>query len=92
MNSEKDIENLVEEKVESMKKEEVFQPRNRAERRALEKALKKKNKEKKLYVDSIKQAAEELTYIKTIQKIKEIREKIEKEEGEKENEAAIENN
>ena len=43
MNSEKDIENLVEEKVESMKKEEVFQPRNRAERRALEKALKKKN-------------------------------------------------
>lgn len=91
MNSEKDIENLVEEKVESMKKEEVFQPRNRAERRALEKALKKKNKEKKLYVDSIKQAAEELTYIKTIQKIRELREKIE-EEGEKENEAAIENN
>ena len=87
MNNEKDIENLVEEKVESMKKEEVFQPRNRAERRALEKALKKKNKEKKLYVDSIKQAAEELTYIKTIQKIKELREKIE-EEGEKENEAA----
>ena len=91
MNNEKDIENLVEEKVESMKKEEVFQPRNRAERRALEKALKKKNKEKKLYVDNIKQAAEELTYIKTIQKIKELRERIEK-EGEKENEAAIENN
>ena len=87
MNSEKDIENLVEEKVESMKKEEIFQPRNRAERRALEKALKKKNKEKKLYVDSIKQAAEELTYIKTIQKIRELRERIEK-EGEKENEAA----
>lgn len=91
MNSEKDIENLVEEKVESMKKEEVFQPRNRAERRALEKALKKKNKEKKLYIDNIKQATEELTYIKTIQKIRELRERIEK-EGEKENEAAIENN
>ena len=87
MNSEKDIENLVEEKVESMKKEEVFQPRNRAERRALEKALKKKNKEKKLYIDNIKQATEELTYIKTIQKIRELRERIEK-EGEKENEAA----
>ena len=91
MNNEKDIENLVEEKVELMKKEEVFQPRNRAERRALEKALKKKNKEKKLYVDNIKQAAEELTYIKTIQKIRELRERIEK-EGEKENEATIENN
>lgn len=91
MNSEKDIENLVEEKVESMKKEEVFQPRNRAERRALEKALKKKNKEKKLYIDNIKQATEELTYIKTIQKIRELRERIEK-EGEKENEAATENN
>ena len=91
MNSEKDIENLVEEKVESMKKEEVFQPRNRAERRALEKALKKKNKEKKLYVDNIKQATEELTYIKTIQKIRELRERIEK-EGEKENEAATKNN
>ena len=91
MNSEKNIENLVEEKVESMKKEEVFQPRNRAERRALEKALKKKNKEKKLYIDNIKQATEELTYIKTIQKIRELRERIEK-EGEKENEAAIENN
>ena len=91
MNSTKDIENLVEEKVESMKKEEVFQPRNRAERRALEKALKKKNKEKKLYVDNIKQATEELTYIKTIQKIRELRERIEK-EGEKENEAATKNN
>lgn len=92
MNNGKDIENLIEEKVKPIKKEEVFQPRNRAERRMLEKMLRKKNKERRRFSDSIKQAAEELTYIKAIQKVREIRERIEKEEGEKENEAATENN
>lgn len=71
-----------------MNNEETFTPRNRAERRMLDKMLRKKNKEKRRLSDSIKQAAEELTYIKAIQKVKEIRERIEKEEGEKENEAA----
>lgn len=71
-----------------MNNEETFTPRNRAERRMLDKMLRKKNKEKRRLSDSIKQAAEELTYIKAIQKVREIRERIEKEEGEKENEAA----
>lgn len=75
-----------------MNNEETFTPRNRAERRMLDKMLRKKNKEKRRLSDSIKQAAEELTYIKAIQKVREIRERIEKEEGEKENEAATENN
>ena len=75
-----------------MNNEGTFTPRNRAERRMLNKMLRKKNKEKRRLSDSIKQAAEELTYIKAIQKVREIRERIEKEEGEKENEAATENN
>lgn len=75
-----------------MNNEKTFTPRNRAERRMLDKMLRKKNKEKRRLSDSIKQAAEELTYIKAIQKVREIRERIEKEEGEKENEAATENN
>lgn len=75
-----------------MNNEETFTPRNRAERRMLDKMLRKKNKEKRRFSDSIKQAAEELTYIKAIQKVRELRERIEKEEGEKENEAATKNN
>lgn len=63
-------------------------PLNRAQRRAAEKATRRqKQKKKRMYIDSIKEAAEKLAYINMIEKVKELNEKIEK-EGEKENEAA----
>jgi hypothetical protein len=63
-------------------------PLNRAQRRAAEKATRRqKQKKKRMYIDSIKEAAEKLAYINMIEKIRELNEKI-KEEGEKENEAA----
>lgn len=66
---------------------EPFRPRNRAERRAAEKATKRqKQKRKKMYIDSIKEASEKLAYINMIEKVRELNEKI-KEEGVIENEA-----
>ena len=63
-------------------------PLNRAQRRAAEKATRRqKQKKKRIYIDSIKEAAEKLAYINMIEKVRELNEKIEK-EGEKENEAA----
>lgn len=66
---------------------ERFEPRNRAERRAWEKELKKKNKKKRVFADSIRQAAERLAYTEMIQRVRKMNEELEK-EGAKENEAA----
>ena len=64
-----------------------FEPRNRAERRALDKATRRqKAKKKKMYVDSIKEATKKLAYIDMIEKVREMNERIKK-EGEQENEA-----
>ena len=65
---------------------ETFKPRNRAERRAWEKELKKKNKNKRVFVDNLRQAAERLAYTEMIQRVRKINEEIEK-EGVQENEA-----
>ena len=62
-------------------------PRNRAERRAWERELKKKNKKKRVFADNIRQAAERLAYTEMIQRVRKINEEIEK-EGVQENEAA----
>lgn len=62
-------------------------PRNRAERRAWERELKKKNKKKRVFADNIRQAAERLAYTEMIQRVRKINEEIEK-EGAQENEAA----
>lgn len=71
---------------------DTFTPRNRAERRALEKATRRqKAKQKKMYVDNIKEAAQKLAYINMIEKVRELNKQIE-EEGEIENEAANEGN
>lgn len=71
---------------------DTFTPRNRAERRALEKATRRqKAKQKRMYVDSIKEAAQKLAYINMIEKVRELNKQIE-EEGEIENEAANEGN
>lgn len=67
--------------------EKAFQPRNRAERRAWERELKKKDKKKRVFADNIRQAAERLAYIEMIQRVRKINEEIEK-EGAQENEAA----
>ena len=68
--------------------DEPFRPRNRAERRALDKATRRqKQKKRRMFADSIKETAEKLAYINMIQKVRELNEQI-KEEGEKENEAA----
>lgn len=64
-----------------------FTPRNRAERRAWERELKKKNKKKRVFADNIRQAAERLAYTEMIQRVRKINEEIEK-EGVQENEAA----
>ena len=66
---------------------ERFEPRNRAERRAWEKELKKKNKKKRVFADNIRQAAERLAYTEMIQRVRKMNEELEK-EGAKENEAA----
>ena len=67
---------------------DTFTPRNRAERRALEKATRRqKAKQKRMYVDSIKEAAQKLAYINMIEKVRELNKQIE-EEREIENEAA----
>ena len=67
---------------------EPFRPRNRAERRALDKATRRqKQKKRRMFTDSIKETAEKLAYINMIQKVRALNEQIE-EEGEKENEAA----
>lgn len=71
---------------------DTFTPRNRADRRALEKATRRqKAKQKRMYVDSIKEAAQKLAYINMIEKVRELNKQIE-EEGEIENEAANEGN
>lgn len=68
--------------------DKVFEPRNRAERRALDKATRRqKAKKKKMYVDSIKEATRKLAYIDMIEKVREMNERIKK-EGAQENEAA----
>lgn len=66
---------------------ESFTPRNRAERRAWERELKKKNKKKRVFADNIRQAAERLAYTEMIQRVRKINEEIEK-EGVQENETA----
>ena len=71
---------------------DTYTPRNRAERRALEKATRRqKAKQKKMYVDNIKETAQKLAYINMIEKVRELNKQIE-EEGEIENEAANEGN
>lgn len=65
---------------------ETFKPRNRAERRAWEKELKKKNKNKRVFVDNLRQAAERLAYTEMIQRVRKMNEEFEK-EGVQENEA-----
>ena len=68
--------------------DEPFRPRNRAERRALDKATRRqKQKNRRMFADSIKETAEKLAYINMIEKVRELNNKI-VEEGEKENEAA----
>lgn len=67
---------------------EPFRPRNRAERRALDKATRRqKQKRRRMFADSIKETAEKLAYINMIEKVRALNEQI-KAEGEKENEAA----
>ena len=65
---------------------ETFKPRNRAERRAWEKELKKKDKNKRVFADNLRQAAERLAYTEMIQRVRKMNEEIER-EGAKENEA-----
>ena len=65
---------------------ESFTPRNRTERRAWERELKKKDKKKRVFADNIRQAAERLAYTEMIQRVRKINEEIEK-EGVQENEA-----
>jgi hypothetical protein len=68
--------------------DEPFRPRNRAERRALDKATRRqKQKKRRMFADSIKETAEKLAYINMIEKVRALNERI-KAEGEKENEAA----
>ena len=64
---------------------ESFTPRNRAERRAWERELKKRDKKKRVFADNIRQAAERLAYTEMIQRVRKINEEIEK-EGVQENE------
>ena len=65
---------------------EHFKPRNRAERRAWEKELKKKDKNKRVFADNLRQAAERLAYTEMIQRVRKMNEEFEK-EGAEENEA-----
>ena len=65
---------------------ETFKPRNRAERRAWEKELKKKDKNKRVFADNLRQAVERLAYTEMIQRVRKMNEEIEK-EGAQENEA-----
>ena len=65
---------------------ESFTPRNRAERRAWEKELKKKDKNKRVFADNLRQAAERLAYTEMIQRVRKMNEEFEK-EGAQENEA-----
>ena len=65
---------------------DTFKPRNRAERRAWEKELKKKNKNKRVFADNLRQAAERLAYTEMIQRVRKMNEEFEK-EGAEENEA-----
>ena len=68
--------------------DEPFRPRNRAERRALDKATRRqKQKKRRMFADNIKETAEKLAYINMIEKVRALNEQI-KTEGEKENEAA----
>ena len=58
----------------------------------MEKATRRqKAKQKRMYVDNIKEAAQKLAYINMIEKVRELNKQIE-EEGEIENEAANEGN
>ena len=65
---------------------EHFEPRNRAERRAWEKELKRKDKNKRVFADNLRQAAERLAYTEMIQRVRKMNEEFEK-EGAEENEA-----
>ena len=65
---------------------ETFKPRNRAERRVWEKELKKKDKNKRVFADNLRQAAERLAYTEMIQRVRKMNEEFEK-EGAQENEA-----
>ena len=65
---------------------EPFTPRNRAERRAWEKELKKKDKNKRVFADNLRHAAERLAYTEMIQRVRKMNEEFEK-EGAQENEA-----
>ena len=65
---------------------DTFVPRNRAERRAWEKELKKKDKNKRVFADNLRQAAERLAYTEMIQRVRKMNEEFEK-EGAEENEA-----
>ena len=65
---------------------ETFKPRNRAERRAWEKELKMKDKNKRVFADNLRQAAERLAYTEMIQRVRKMNEEFEK-EGAQENEA-----
>ena len=65
---------------------ETFKPRNRAERRAWEKKLKRKDKNKRVFADNLRQAAERLAYTEMIQRVRKMNEEFEK-EGAEENEA-----
>lgn len=65
---------------------DTFVPRNRAERRAWEKELKKKDKNKRVFADNLRQAAERLAYTEMIQRVRKMNEEFEK-EGAQENEA-----
>ena len=66
---------------------ETFKPRNRAERRAWDKELKKKDKNKRVFADNLRQAAERLAYTEMIQRVRKMNEEFEK-EGAQEDEAA----
>lgn len=84
-------EQFVDDTMSEIEKKMEFGPRNRAERRAQEKANRSKNKKKKKFIDDFQGALREIAYMKMIEKVRALNEQIIA-EGEKENEAAIENN
>lgn len=85
-------EQFVDETMSKVEKSFSMEPRNRAERRAAAKANRSKNKKKKKFIDDFQGALQEVAYMKMIEKVRALNEKI-IEEGEKEkNEATTENN
>lgn len=75
------IENAVTEEIQRQ-----IGPRNRAERRAEAKRNRKKSKQKKYFIDSIRDTATKLAYIDMIQKAREINKQLEQERENEENE------